>query len=1381
MKRLFVFLSLLLVLSLMNAETIWIENFDDPAIDGKGAIGPDNTINMDGVTKWNIDISSASLTATSDWFMVDNTQYSARDIDGNAIWFTEAIDISTFTDVAISIDASSLGDFEDDDFIKGSYQLDGGDIIDFGIQQGPYGEDDNSTWSGEFSVTGLTGSSLLIYVTTLNGASAEYFFFDNVTVTGTSGSVDPEPSNHPANFTATANGWDTIALSWDNNDGTVPADGYLIKCNTTGLGVITNPTDGVEVADDTDMSDGEGAVNVMHGRNGYNWTGLADDTTYYYAIYAYTNGGTNIDYNTTYGFSNPRPTAEATTDPEPDTIEFEDFESQTLGNWSTYDVSGDQSWGASSYGGAWFAKMTGYSSGTHANEDWFISPALDFTSYTDERMSFVSAAYQDNTDNSLTVYVSTDYIGSGDPNSANWTDITSQCALSTGGYGWVESGTIDLSSYENSSVYIAFKYVSTDTSANTWEIDNINIMGFFQGGNLPPQISNVNIDPVAPGTSDAVTVRADVIDESRSVSTVKCWWDTSSGALNNEIAMTLETGNTWVTSSAIPAQTGGTTVYYKIEAIDDQTDNSFSAEYSYTVAAGITIHMIQGEAAASPYLGQIVTTSGIVTGLAYNGYYLQDGAGAWNGIWVYDPSNSPAQGDMVTVTATVAEYYDLTELSGVTAFNIDSNGNTLPEPTVITTVGLTEEFEGVLVRVVGATCTEADTGDGEWSVDDGSGAMIIHDQMLSGYTPTAGYTYDVTGIGDYNYGAYKLEPRYEADVTEHSVEDTTPPTIDDVSVVNETTVVVDFNEDVEETTAEDVLNYWIHSRVVTITEAVRDDIDNSIVTLTVSGMVYGNYTIEISDVEDLSENGTDGATFNFTYTAPEMIELVINEINYNPPEAGTDTLEFIEIYNAGDNEIDLEGFYFGLGVTYTFQAGDAVAAGDYFVVCVNATAFENFYGFAPDAQWSSGGLSNGGETITLIADDAAVLDEVTYDDAGDWPTLPDGNGPSLELIDPSLDNEYGVNWSPSNADYGTPGAQNSVYNIDTVVRFNPGTGEYNEDAGTFDLVLSITRPSETVSTTVDVVLIDGDAADINNYTTQSVTFPVNDNTDQTVTITITDDFDIEAPDTLYFELQNIAGGNNAGVGTPDQFELIIIDNDVPLPELVINEIYYNAPGDDDPYEFFEIYNAGTESVDLEGVYVSEGIDYTFPAESSIAVGEYIVVAFTAATYEGNGYQVFQWTGGALSNGGEDIELRAANGAVIDYVDYGETDPWPSACDGDGPSLELNGTALDNSLAANWSASLVDYGTPGAENSVVGGQIEAPVNVVIVINGNDVSIDWDDVNGAAQYHIYRGTSLDNMTLFDSVTSSEYLDVGASAEPMYFYKVTADTEVPVSRRR
>jgi len=114
--------------------------------------------------------------------------------------------------------------------------------------------------------------------------------------------------------------------------------------------------------------------------------------------------------------------------------------------------------------------------------------------------------------------------------------------------------------------------------------------------------------------------------------------------------------------------------------------------------------------------------------------------------------------------------------------------------------------------------------------------------------------------------------------------------------------------------------------------------------------------------------------------------------------------------------------------------------------------------------------------------------------------------------------------------------------------------------------------------------------------------------------------------------------------------------------------------------------------------LADGISHTFGAGQSIAAGEIIVVAKLATTYAAlPGVQVFQWTSGDLSNGGETLTLRDASGNVIDQVAYDDAAPWPLTPDGGGPSLSLLSPGDDNSVATNWAASAADGGTPGAVN------------------------------------------------------------------------------------
>ncbi len=146
----------------------------------------------------------------------------------------------------------------------------------------------------------------------------------------------------------------------------------------------------------------------------------------------------------------------------------------SFGNFTTYSVTGAQTWTISSYG----AKMSGYSGGHNANEDWLISPSVNFDNYTNEKLSFVTSEnFGTVGDGSLKLYYSVNYT-SGDPTLANWTEITG-FALSPGNWTSTPSGIIDLSAIAGTNVHIAFKYTSTTSSSATWEITNFILNGIM--------------------------------------------------------------------------------------------------------------------------------------------------------------------------------------------------------------------------------------------------------------------------------------------------------------------------------------------------------------------------------------------------------------------------------------------------------------------------------------------------------------------------------------------------------------------------------------------------------------------------------------------------------------------------------------------------------------------------------------------------------------------------------------------------------------------------------------------------------------------------------------------------------------------------------------
>jgi len=121
------------------------------------------------------------------------------------------------------------------------------------------------------------------------------------------GGVVAEPSNHVTSFQVAGTTGTTITLTWNDNDGAVPAGDYLIKINTSGT--FVTPVDGTPELNDTDVTDGEGQYNVAHGIENYTWTGLTPNTVYYFVIYPYTNLGVNINFKT----SDPVPSANGST------------------------------------------------------------------------------------------------------------------------------------------------------------------------------------------------------------------------------------------------------------------------------------------------------------------------------------------------------------------------------------------------------------------------------------------------------------------------------------------------------------------------------------------------------------------------------------------------------------------------------------------------------------------------------------------------------------------------------------------------------------------------------------------------------------------------------------------------------------------------------------------------------------------------------------------------------------------------------------------------------------------------------------------------------------------------------------------------------------
>ncbi len=155
-----------------------------------------------------------------------------------------------------------------------------------------------------------------------------------------------------------------------------------------------------------------------------------------------------------------------------------------------------------------------------------------------------------------------------------------------------------------------------------------------------------------------------------------------------------------------------------------------------------------------------------------------------------------------------------------------------------------------------------------------------------------------------------------------------------------------------------------------------------------------------------------------------------------------------------------------------------------------------------------------------------------------------------------------------------------------------------------------------------------------------------------------------------------------------------------VDHLRITELMYE-PVEGNALEFIELVNTGNVPLELDGIRFDGGDPFdafTFtsqtlgPEEHAVVVAD--IEAFRAQY--GNTVRIAgEWSGGALSNNGENIVLRDDSGNIIHDFEYDTVEPWPVTPAGEGPSLEVIDTEGDYNDPANWRASAVAGGTPGA--------------------------------------------------------------------------------------
>lgn len=423
-------------------------------------------------------------------------------------------------------------------------------------------------------------------------------------------------------------------------------------------------------------------------------------------------------------------------------------------------------------------------------------------------------------------------------------------------------------------------------------IDNPEFAEMIWGG-MPASvilIGEVQMVPKIPIANQLVDVSATITSKTDPVSSAGLYWGLSYDSLTNEVIMTAD-GDVY--SAQVPGQAEGVTVFYRIFATNTETEDS-TVVYNYYVpkiftGTITTIYDIQGQQPDSPYEGQVVSTTGVVTANFGKDYFIQDGYGEWNGLFIYESGRNPSIGDSIVITGKISEYYGKTEMSDITDYYFISSNNALPKPLPVKTGNVEEADESVLVKVNNALCTDANYKPNHymWTVNDGTGELRIHNTDIFEYKPVEGSYYNITGPMNYDFDEWKIELRFESDVS--SGGDTDGPEVVEVTPVISTNIKVLFNENVDAATAEDAGNYSLNNGAV-VESAKQHEFNKAQVNLTVT-QLSGDYELTVQNVKDESGNVMQPQTISFSYLGIE--EQLLNGSVTVYPNPASDKLNVV--------------------------------------------------------------------------------------------------------------------------------------------------------------------------------------------------------------------------------------------------------------------------------------------------------------------------------------------------------------------------------------------------------------------------------------------------------------------------------------------------------
>jgi hypothetical protein len=265
------------------------------------------------------------------------------------------------------------------------------------------------------------------------------------------------------------------------------------------------------------------------------------------------------------------------------------------------------------------------------------------------------------------------------------------------------------------------------------------------------------------------------------------------------------------------------------------------------------------------------------------------------------------------------------------------------------------------------------------------------------------------------------------------------PKITNCTLLDTKTLMVTFDEAIDESSIHNTTSYSIKGTELLPAEILFDSLVSNQITLKYNNEFTGGkfYTIYVTGVFDLSGNicSNEKSVF-FLLENPSPQDIVINELLFNPYPNGSD---FVEILNKSDKFINLKGLWISnssSNKSIVFSEDQIMRKGDYVCVTNNAVDIVNHY-YVPDSilfyELSLPSFSDDMGNVSLYYLDNTnvriLVDSFDYNKSMHSGFISNDEGISLERKNPMAETNDRFNWNSCSTLFGgaTPGYINSNY------------------------------------------------------------------------------------------------------------------------------------------------------------------------------------------------------------------------------------------------------------------------------------------------------------------------------------------------------------------